>query len=807
MVKKIGKADYILGADVKKLRKDLKGADASVRKSGKTAEKAYSQAATRGANKLGKAQGTLVKQSTALRKGILGGVGIGGGVIAFAALAKGAQAVVGAVGDSIGAAAELEMGLQTVQTVAKVSAEDLEALGESVQRLSVKTGKPTQELTDAMYQLVSAGVAASDVMRVLEDSTTLATGALSTSEEAVDLITSSLNAWHLEASDSTRVMDVWAKTVANGKTNAGQLAASIAQIAPIASTAGVSIEEIAAATATMTAQGTQTSIAMTGLAATLQAFLKTNRFMLKEQKALNGETFESILANEGLAAAIAKLNEVTGGDTFRLTKALGSVEAYKVVAQTTGKAQGMMNRNLSAMDEAASTGGVAVGMMGERMDTYAAQQERMNAAITVMRQEIGQLLIGPATDFAMWIADIVGPADQMSDQFIKIRATVLGVSEAAEEVAGDEHFEGWLGDVQTLAQGAEKWLKGQDETMKDAIASSEIFAAVIDDLAAGMGITTNEAYQLIAGLQLQGKTVEQMDEIIRSLTDEYRALQETEARVQAREASLATQRDKILKHEIDALEVRSEGQEKTKISARALAAEMRGLEDVSISLAVRGFKRIGNESKAADKEWAKLIKRGDGNRKSIRRLRREIGVWERRYRKAIRNNDSEAAAFAATRLGELEDERKARVEVRNKTQEQHDILVKVNEVVEDIPKKKTTEWTIEAKVTGERSLGGLAGPGFMHRGGHTQAGRAYVVGEKGPELWMEDRPGYMLDAAKTARALTGAVSGAVSGQIEHVHRIDAATAGALHDAGFDDAGIASLLRTAAADAGTRYRWG
>ena len=65
-VKRIGKADYILGADVRKLKKDLKGADESVKKSGKTAEKAYSDAATRGAGKLGRAQAGLIKQQASI---------------------------------------------------------------------------------------------------------------------------------------------------------------------------------------------------------------------------------------------------------------------------------------------------------------------------------------------------------------------------------------------------------------------------------------------------------------------------------------------------------------------------------------------------------------------------------------------------------------------------------------------------------------------------------------------------------------------------------------------------------------------
>ena len=53
-------------------------------------------------------------------------------------------------------------------------------------------------------------------------------------------------------------------------------------------------------------------------------------------------------------------------------------------------------------------------------------------------------------------------------------------------------------------------------------------------------------------------------------------------------------------------------------------------------------------------------------------------------------------------------------------------------------------------------------PEMLASGGPTIAGRAYIVGERGPELWMEKRPGYMLDAAQTAGLRTAAVAPSVT---------------------------------------------
>jgi len=48
-------------------------------------------------------------------------------------------------------------------------------------------------------------------------------------------------------------------------------------------------------------------------------------------------------------------------------------------------------------------------------------------------------------------------------------------------------------------------------------------------------------------------------------------------------------------------------------------------------------------------------------------------------------------------------------------------------------------------------------------GGPTMPGKAYKVGEAGEELWVEQKPGYMFNAAQTAAILSGGYAGASAG--------------------------------------------
>jgi len=336
-----------------------------------------------GGTKAGEAAGTDFgsRFKAALMKGdfasfIKGGFGLGAGLAVFGAVTGALKGVADVIGDTIGAATEFQAALATINTVADLSDRELAALGEEVQALSIQMGKPSKELTDGLYDLVSAGISAEDAVGVLRDSAILATGALSTTGEAVDLLTTTINAWGLEASDSTHVMDVWAQAVAAGKVTAAELAGSIAQVAPIAAATGVSIEEVGAAYAVMTAQGVSASQVSTQLAAAITALLKPNVELLALQKELGGTTFEQMLASDGLAATLQALSDAAGGNTQAITKALGSTEAYRAMLMLTGANTETFTASLDDMNTAWKEGGVAMGQYEKRADTLENRQAR-----------------------------------------------------------------------------------------------------------------------------------------------------------------------------------------------------------------------------------------------------------------------------------------------------------------------------------------------------------------------------------------------------------------------------------------------
>jgi TP901 family phage tail tape measure protein len=360
----------------------------------------------------------------------LGAVGAGSGVL-----------LVGA----IEAASSFEQQLATIKTVATdLSDVELAKIGDDIQAVARETGKTTDDLTAGFYDLVSAGVPAADAIGVLRDSAKFATGALGSTAESVDLVTSVMNAYGLAASDSTRITDIFAKSVADGKVTAAELGSSIAQVAPIAASSGIAIEEVAAGFADLTAKGVPASQAATQMRSAISSLLTPNEQLAEASRRLNinfadlakekglgvalntlredftksqevidslssgtleefGENLDAnakqlgltteqvdalikVAGDKGLGAAIQSLNtNVQHGDEA-FGKALGSIESYNFALAVTGENSEAFQEQITAQGEAT---GLAAKQYEIASDTTEGRAKRFAATIKTTLADVG----------------------------------------------------------------------------------------------------------------------------------------------------------------------------------------------------------------------------------------------------------------------------------------------------------------------------------------------------------------------------------------------------------------------------------
>lgn len=373
------------------------------------------------ANKAGQKSGSKFGQafSQTAKKGLTVAGGAAGGVFTGA----------------VESATAFEDQLKTIQTVAPDL--NLDKTGADILQLSKDTGKATSDLTAGFYDLVSAGIPADQAIGVLRDSAKLATGALSTTGESVDLLTSAMNAYGLSADQSGRVSDIFAQAVAAGKVTASELAGSIAQVAPIAASAGVSLEEVAAGYATLTAKGVPAAQASTQMRAAISALLTPNEQLNKVQQE-TGKNFAAIARDKGLGVAMEELRVAFAGNGDALAKLAGvSGKDFPKALKAAQKQLGLSNTDVEKFTKLAGKDGAGKALAALSTSVGAADSGYAKALGSVEAYGFALNSTGENSGaFAKAIEDSTGSAGKAQEQYdIKASSAAESGNRIAASVA------------------------------------------------------------------------------------------------------------------------------------------------------------------------------------------------------------------------------------------------------------------------------------------------------------------------------------------------------------------------------------
>jgi len=236
---------------------------------------------------------------------------------------------------------DLNTALTEISTISEVVTNNMEEYKTTLIAMSTSELTASQgavELTKAYYDIASAGYDAERGLIVVEAAAVAATAGFIDAKVAGDGLTTVLNAWKKDVSETTQVSDVFFKTVELGKTTFDQYANNIAKVAPIAATMGVSFEEVSAAVATMTKQGTPTSEALTQITASLVSM----------NEVLGDGWAKTMTYQQG----VEEINKRAAGSTNVMTKMLGRIEAVNAVLALGGENAQMAAQDLLAMNNA-----------------------------------------------------------------------------------------------------------------------------------------------------------------------------------------------------------------------------------------------------------------------------------------------------------------------------------------------------------------------------------------------------------------------------------------------------------------------
>jgi TP901 family phage tail tape measure protein len=278
------------------------------------------------------------------------------------ALGKGMVMAGAAIGTGLTAAVikanEFEKAFSNVRTLLDEGQVNTAKMKNELLGLDSRLGS-AKNLTEGLYQALSAGVDASKAVDFVGTSAKFAKAALVDTNTAVDVITTSLNAYGMQANKASKISDILFKTIKFGKTTGAELSGTLGQVIPIAATLGVNMEELGASIATMTKQGINSAEATTQLQALMSAFLKPSKEMTAAFEEMGIASGSALLKSKGLTGALEFLQTATKGNKEALAAFLPNVRALKGAMALTGKqaenykiALDEMKNSTGATDEA-----------------------------------------------------------------------------------------------------------------------------------------------------------------------------------------------------------------------------------------------------------------------------------------------------------------------------------------------------------------------------------------------------------------------------------------------------------------------
>lgn len=297
--------------------------------------------------------------------------------------------------DCADAAINFETSMAKVETLVDTSIYSMDDLEKELTELSAETGKAVTGLAEAAYQALSAGVDVKNVSEFVEYASKLATGGFTDETAAVDILTTALNAYNLEADQTQQISDYLITTQNLGKITVDELASSMGRVIPTAAAYNVQMDQLSSAYAVLTKNGINARNTTTYLSGMLDELGDSGSTVANILVNKTGKSFSQLMA-EGYS-----LGDVMGilGDSVN-----GSTDAFAELwsSSTAGKAaltiyqSGVENFN-AVLYEMQNSLGATEAAYEIMADTTEHAQEKFNNSISLLKIAIGNELT-PALD-------------------------------------------------------------------------------------------------------------------------------------------------------------------------------------------------------------------------------------------------------------------------------------------------------------------------------------------------------------------------------------------------------------------------
>lgn len=411
-----------------------------------------------------------------------------------------AAAAVGITGYAIKISDDFQTAFAEIASIIDAPAGELEDFQAALLQYSEQSSQSLEQITNATYAAISAGVDYKDSIELIAAAEQLAVAGRADLGSTTTALVSTLNAFGASASEAGDYADDFFTAVKLGQTTIPELSEAIGRLSPIAAAAGLDFDEMAAAIATITAEtGTSTREAITGLRAAINSLLKPSQEATKLADELGVEFNATALESKGFAGVLEDVLEATGGNTEQMARLFGSVEALAPVLALTGNASEAFAENLKAFENNAGAAGAAADMLAADLSKIT----------QTLKNNLNSALIGFAgnlTDETQSIVKSVSSIFNSLGDEIRLEDGVFApILEGMEGLAQDIDLK-----LQKIAENFPEALEGID----------------VSGLLSAFGDLGDELEDLVTGLfgDIDLSTVEGLQDAMQKVIDAFTAL-------------------------------------------------------------------------------------------------------------------------------------------------------------------------------------------------------------------------------------------------------------------------------------------
>jgi len=342
---------------------------------------------------------------------------------------------------------EFQSSMAKVGTIADATKVPLDSLRKDIVNLSNDIGVNANAIAEDVYNAISAGQSTENAVGFVGQAVKLAKGGFAETGQALDVMTTILNAYGLESEKASTVADMLIQTQNKGKVTVSELSSVMGKIIPTAKSQNVALEQVCAGYAIMTSKGIAAAETTTYMNSMLNEMGKTGSKADKALREVGGGSFKELMGQgKSLAEVLDILDGAAKKGGVSLADMFGSAEAGK--AALTLMDGGIEGFNAQVAGMLASSEGIgaaqaAFEQMGETTEEKIAKAKNALNNLAII---LGDTFLPYVTTAAQKVAGLVQTFSAWAQENPELMKTIvkIGAGVAGLAVGGKAAKLGFL---------------------------------------------------------------------------------------------------------------------------------------------------------------------------------------------------------------------------------------------------------------------------------------------------------------------------------------------------------------------------